>query len=448
MHYSIKENKLICDYCDSKYEISHFTVNTAGAGEDEYEVNSFICPSCRGSIVSVSEEALAYCPYCNSQVELKKKTITAHKPEYIIPFKVTRENSKKIFDDKAQAMPFLPDEFKSSKNFDSLVGIYLPFWLYEGTVSGDFVTRGKKEEHKNKIIPYIKTTYFDSAIAYSGNLNMLPKDASEAFDDNITEKILPYDFKSALSFHPAYMAGYYADIPTVSPEEYKSSVANDVLQEYFNSDRYIRSGAFKLKNIVGHLNNDEKKIDVKAHEALYPVWFMTYRKKNRVAYSVINGESGEISTDAPVDVKKLIKSIFMWFVPLFLLFMILPSIPAGYLTSVNMLVSVFSLVMSALVFKMSQRRALTKHKTYKVGKRGKPGRSIFDSPCVVLSLAMLIITALFGLSLSPDDIYRYILTIATMGVLIINLILLFGILKRLSDRALPYFERKDLHYGE
>ena len=50
----------------------------------------------------------------------------------------------------------------------------------------------------------------------------------------------------------------------------------------FNSDRYIRSGAFKLKNIVGHLNNDEKKIDVKAHEALYPVWFMTYRKKNRV----------------------------------------------------------------------------------------------------------------------------------------------------------------------
>ena len=37
---------------------------------------------------------------------------------------------------------------------------------------------------------------------------------------------------------------------------------------------------------------------------MYPVWFMSYRKDNRVAYATVNGQTGKVAADIPVDIRK------------------------------------------------------------------------------------------------------------------------------------------------
>ena len=40
--------------------------------------------------------------------------------------------------------------------------------------------------------------------------------------------------------------------------------------------------------------------------ALFPVWFLTWRNKDRVAYAIVNGETGKVSADIPIDYWKYI----------------------------------------------------------------------------------------------------------------------------------------------
>ena len=50
--------------------------------------------------------------------------------------------------------------------------------------------------------------------------------------------------------------------------------------------------------------NPEDYCDVDAKLAMLPVWFLTYKNKKRVFYSVINGFTGKMFAGIPVDVKK------------------------------------------------------------------------------------------------------------------------------------------------
>ena len=38
--------------------------------------------------------------------------------------------------------------------------------------------------------------------------------------------------------------------------------------------------------------------------AMFPVWFMSYRNKDRVAYATVNGQTGKVSADIPMSVPK------------------------------------------------------------------------------------------------------------------------------------------------
>ena len=59
---------------------------------------------------------------------------------------------------------------------------------------------------------------------------------------------------------------------------------------------------------------------VKPHLAMLPAWFMTYRTKDRVAYSVINAQTGSVFSEVPVSIAKYLIFSLILAVPIFLLF--------------------------------------------------------------------------------------------------------------------------------
>ena len=72
--------------------------------------------------------------------------------------------------------------------------------------------------------------------------------------------------------------------------------------------------------------------------ALFPVWFLTWRDKDRVAYAVVNGVNGKIAADMPVDKKKYLIGSLITAVPLIALLLLLPTIKASSLMTLSIFI--------------------------------------------------------------------------------------------------------------
>lgn len=52
---------------------------------------------------------------------------------------------------------------------------------------------------------------------------------------------------------------------------------------------------------------------------MYPVWFLSYRNGDRVAYATVNGQTGKVVADMPLDTRKYLLASLLLFLPIFLL---------------------------------------------------------------------------------------------------------------------------------
>ena len=57
---------------------------------------------------------------------------------------------------------------------------------------------------------------------------------------------------------------------------------------------------------------------------MLPVWFLTWQESGRVAYSVVNGQTGKVTSELPVDIK------------LYLLFSLIAAIPLFFVLQINL----------------------------------------------------------------------------------------------------------------
>ena len=81
--------------------------------------------------------------------------------------------------------------------------------------------------------------------------------------------------------------------------------------------------------------------------AYLPVWFLTYRKDDRVAYAVMNGSTGKITADLPIDEKKYILGSLLLAVPFFALLAFFLTLTGHMVLLLSSVVALISLILSA-----------------------------------------------------------------------------------------------------
>lgn len=67
------------------------------------------------------------------------------------------------------------------------------------------------------------------------------------------------------------------------------------------------------------LRNAVRPTKCEAKLAMLPVWFLSYRKGDRVSYAVVNGQTGEMAADLPIDLKRYLLGSAVLTIPLFIL---------------------------------------------------------------------------------------------------------------------------------
>ena len=138
-------------------------------------------------------------------------------------------------------------------------------------------------------------------VARSGNIGFtrVPVDGSTKMEDDLMESIEPFDFKEAVPFQTAYLAGYMADKYDVGAEE---SIARA-------NERVKRSTENNFKSTVtGYTSVTTEQSSVRLHDgsakyALYPVWILNTTWNGKQYRFAMNGQSGKFVGDLPVDKK-------------------------------------------------------------------------------------------------------------------------------------------------
>ena len=358
MEFDIKSQKLKCPYCDSVMDISEYealekaeeekyasedakesgkevlyeSVNTSkenidsstsshieqswsqlGDGKwDEGEtdnIKTYICKSCGGEIIADETTGATMCPYCGNKVLIKDEFKGDRKPDFVIPFKFDKKQAKEAYLNHLKGKIFLPSVFKSENHIDEILGVYVPFWLFDAYAEGNAVFKGQKiKVWTNGRTEYTEKEYYNIYRGGSMSFECIPEDGAKKMDDTLMESIEPFDFKEAVPFSTAYLAGYLADRYDVTAENRidraKERVEKSILDEFKQS-------------IIGYDELSLEKLTVQNIQstykyALYPVWILNTNWKGTNYVFAMNGQTGKMIGDLPVDLKKYRNYLIKW----------------------------------------------------------------------------------------------------------------------------------------
>lgn len=310
--FDIASQKMLCQHCGSYFDPATMPEETSGADmatvtgdyagqPDEMQVTIYTCSQCGGELMSTDTDATAFCSYCGSHQILEERIAMQKRPQHIIPFKITKEDCKSAYAKKMKRNLFAPKDLRDPAYIDEFRGIYMPYWFYNYKQQGTIRVDGTKEHRSGnyRIIDHYDLT-MDADNYYQG----ITHDASTSFDDNISEALAPFDTREAVPFRTPYISGFYADIPDSDKSVYENECAIIAARDAYDavSDNFKGYSKEDVSD-TQLISRTSTRLDG-ASSAMFPVWFLSYRKDDRVAYAAINGQTGKITADIPIDKKK------------------------------------------------------------------------------------------------------------------------------------------------
>jgi transcription elongation factor Elf1 len=361
LKFDIPSQQLGCEYCNARFDPYGFENKTSDAVEEkgfegDYEVTIFTCPQCGGEILSTDNAAAGFCSFCGASTILYSRISKERRPQYIIPFKKTKEDCKQAYANLMRKAIFAPKELKNPQKIDGFRGIYMPYWAFYITQKGDIALRAEKSHRRGD---YIITDHYSLQGDLDAYYKGLSYDASSSFADNISETIAPYDVKGMKAFTPSYLSGFYADTADVAPLAYQPEAEQFAFDESMQAVRSLPafSGYTISKPQNGSFSPSffHTKTEA-ADQAMFPVWFMSYRNGDRVAYATVNGQTGKVVSDLPVDVKKYLLGSLVLALPLFILFNLFMTLTPVKLLTLCAIIALVAVLISTIEIKSIIRR--------------------------------------------------------------------------------------------
>ena len=302
LYFNIKEQKLKCRHCSQVFNIDDYYGNNA-ADEILFEdARFYTCKNCGAELICDDSEAVVYCNYCGSEQLLESSMKGVNEPKKIIPFRISKSKCKQIYQKELKNKLYVPKEFKDPEFIEKFRPFYIPYWMYYVKFREEPIEVEGTKSYTSGGYDYTDTYNVKVRIQDEG-LYGVPYDASRNFDDSIAEQIAPFNRKELVDYKEAYLAGMYADVPNVDADVYEKEVLDTATRKAVE-DLGKAAGGLTLK-IPSNVKKQQQLLDARYEggEAVYlPVWFLTWRKGDRVAYAIVNGQSGKIHVDLPADI--------------------------------------------------------------------------------------------------------------------------------------------------
>lgn len=273
-------NKMVCSYCDSTFDANELD------NREYIEYNVYSCSACGAELRMNGVEASTFCPYCGQPTIAYSRISKEVQPDVIVPFSVTKEEAIAAVREKFKRNIFIPKEIKNF-DIDKIRGIYIPFWLFDVNYTGKSIIRTSHGSSKHRVYHY---HYRHGECDFSN----ITADASKSLNDESSQRLEPFNLSQAVPFKAAYLSGFYADRYDVEDAE-----VEDIIKD--------RSKKYYEKAMLTSVSGSDKTVqesedNAKLGEAKYaflPVWFLTFRYKDKPYTFLINGQTKKVVGGVP-----------------------------------------------------------------------------------------------------------------------------------------------------
>lgn len=312
--------KMKCPYCDTEFDMNTLLqydadLNTDAEDSMEWDTEHgewqtdetsgmriYSCQSCGGQIIVDETTAATSCPYCDNPVVMMGQFTGALKPQYVIPFKLDKQAAVDALKMHLKGKKFLPKVFKDQNHIDEVKGMYVPFWLFDTKADGNTrYAATRVHTHYSGNYRITETEHFSLYREGKMSFDNVPVDGSSKMPDNLMESVGPYDFKEAVNFQTAYLAGYLADKYDVDADASVARANERVKETVTEKFRDTVSGYTSVTCEGDNL----RLINAKAKYALYPVWMLSTSWNGDNYIFAMNGQTGKFVGNLPCD-----KSLF------------------------------------------------------------------------------------------------------------------------------------------
>lgn len=342
LHYSAKSGKLACDYCGSSFDVAEIEAlyarkeaeaaaakqaadakaEAAQAAKDEAAeaaaasggwdtsdlsrdwgaeadgLRVYSCPSCGAELICDQSTAATACPYCGNPAIVPGQFSGALRPDYILPFRLSKDDAVQALRAHYKGKPFLPRSFTSANHIEQIQGVYVPFWLFDGGAEGAASYRASNTNvFETGDYEITETRHYHVVRAGSLAFEKIPVDASSKMPDDHMDSIEPFDYAQLRPFSTAYLPGYLADKYDVTIDDSRDRADTRCRETLAQALRDTVTG-------YGACVTEREDIALrrgKVHYALLPVWMLSTKWHGQDFLFAMNGQTGKLVGDLPTD---------------------------------------------------------------------------------------------------------------------------------------------------
>ena len=342
LHYSAKSGKLACDYCGSSFDVAEIEAlyarkeaeaaaakqaadakaeaaqaakaeaaeaAAASGGWDTSDLSRdwgaeadglrvYSCPSCGAELICDQSTAATACPYCGNPAIVPGQFSGALRPDYILPFRLSKDDAVQALRAHYKGKPFLPRSFTSANHIEQIQGVYVPFWLFDGGAEGAASYRASNTNvFETGDYEITETRHYHVVRAGSLAFEKIPVDASSKMPDDHMDSIEPFDYAQLRPFSTAYLPGYLADKYDVTIDDSRDRADTRCRETLAQALRDTVTG-------YGACVTEREDIALrrgKVHYALLPVWMLSTKWRGQDFLFAMNGQTGKFVGDLPVD---------------------------------------------------------------------------------------------------------------------------------------------------
>ena len=331
LNFDPTSGKIICEYCDSSYTVEQIEEiykpaeasseeahddppEVSGEGFDSAETNwdtdslnsdwgedtgnmkEYNCPSCGAVLICETTTAATSCPYCGNPTIIEQQFSGSLHPDYCIPFKLKKQDAIDKLKEFYKKKFLLPKLFSDENHLEEIKGIYVPFWLFDGTAEGTLTFRTTTKtsvKHGNSITT--TTRYYDCIRSGKIDFSKIPADASEKMPDDMMDSLEPFDYSKMIDFEPGYLSGHMAER---FDEDADHNIERVKRRMWTSADTVLRqsvTGYSSVKKTGGSLQQFDRDV----RYALFPVYVFNIGYQGKDYHYAVNGQTGKIVGELP-----------------------------------------------------------------------------------------------------------------------------------------------------
>lgn len=315
--YSAADGGLTCTHCGyyeppqkeivgkgaEKFEFTVETLERAaqahGWGQARQELQ---CQNC-GAYTSVPPETLTHtCPFCGSNRVIQRAAPQdVLRPRFLIPFTIEPDKCHEIAKEWLGSSRLTPGSLRRLARVAEFSGIYLPFWTFDAVTEADWQAEvGHKKTERYYSGGEWKTRTkivwkWESGQVQLGHDDLLVE-GTNRLSALLLGQIKSYNLHQLAPYEPTYLAGHQAQAYDIPLEAAWETARHDMRERTRVACR-AQASTSRIRNFSMNLDFG----DESWRYILLPVYLANYTYEQKNYQVMINGQTGAIAGQRPVD---------------------------------------------------------------------------------------------------------------------------------------------------